>query len=94
MKISDYYFTEKPTFQNRLLYAQFLSPYDVYADNKWGYIDASKELLESYKSIDELEAYIDKYEATDGNNTEYDKAYILAYRDFIKQEQKESATNE
>ena len=46
MKISDYYFTEKPTFQNRLLYAQFLSPYDVYADNKWGYIDASKELLD------------------------------------------------
>ena len=95
MKISDYYFTEKPTFKNRLLYAQFLSTYDVYADNKWGYIDASKELLESYKPIDELEAYIDKYEATDGNNTEYDKAYILAYRDFIKQEKtKECETNE
>ena len=94
MKISDYYFTEKPTFKNRLLYAQFLNSYDVYADNKWGYIDASKELLESYKPIDELEAYIDKYEATDGNNTEYDKAYILAYRDFIKQEKTKEVTNE
>lgn len=85
----------EPTFQTRLLYAELSSPYDVYTDSKWGYIDASKELLESYNPIDELEAYIDKYEATDGNNTEYDKAYILAYRDFIKQEKtKECETNE
>ena len=89
MKISDYYFTEKPTFQNRLLYAQFLSPYDLYADSKWGYIDGAKECLEGYKPIEELEEYINEFEASQDVIDEYDKAYILAYRDFIKQEHRE-----
>ena len=94
-KITDNFHGSEPTFETRLLFAQLLSPYDVYAESKFGYLAAAKELLESYKPIDELEAYIDKYEATDGNNAEYDKAYILAYRDFIKQEKtKECETNE
>ena len=85
----------EPTFQTRLLYAELSSPYDVYAESKFGYLAAAKELLESYKPIDELEAYIDKYEATDGNNTIYDKGYLQAYRDFVKQEKnKECETNE
>lgn len=94
-RITNNFYSLEPTFETRLLFAQLLSSYDTYSDSKFGYLDASKELLESYKPIDELEAYIDKYEATDGNNTEYDKAYILAYRDFIKQEKtKECETNE
>ena len=32
----------EPTFQTRLLYAELSSPYDVYADSKWGYIDGAK----------------------------------------------------
>jgi len=85
---------QEGTFENRLLYAQLSSQYDCNADSKWGYIDGAKQCLDSYKPIEELEAYIDKYEATEDNSTEYDKAFILAYRDYIKQEKKESATNE
>ena len=93
-KITDNFHSEKPTFENRLLFAQLLSTYDCNCDSKWGYIDASRELLEGYKPIEELKTYIDEYEATEGNNTEYDKAYILGYRDYILQEKKEVATNE
>ena len=78
----------EPTFQTRLLYAELSSPYDVYTDSKWGYIDASKELLESYKPIEELEEYINEFETSQDVIDEYDKAYIQAYRDFIKQETK------
>ena len=95
MKISDYYFTEKPTFKNRLLYAQFLSPYDVYAESKFGYLAAADELLESYKPIEELEEYINEFEESQDVIDEYDKAFIQAYRDFIKQEKlKEVTLNE
>lgn len=84
----------EPTFQTRLLYAELSSPYDLYADSKWGYIDAAKELLESYKPIEELEEYINEFEASQDVIDEYDKAYILAYRDFIKQEKTKEVTNE
>ena len=94
MKIRDLYLGEKPTFETRLLYAMFTYRDDVDSSSADGYIDASRELLEGYKPIEELEDYINKYEATEGNNTEYDKAYILGYRDYILQEKKEEVTNE
>ena len=59
----------------------------------WGYLDASKELLESHRDIEWLEEYIKGYEAININPDDYTKAYILAYKDYIKQE-KESVTNE
>lgn len=93
MKISDYYLNQPATFENRLLYAMYLSPYDCNADYKWGYLDASKELLESHRDIEWLEEYIKGYEAINSNPDDYTKAYILAYKDYIKQE-KESVTNE
>lgn len=51
---------QEGTFENRLLYAQLSSAYDCNADSKWGYIDGAKQCLDSYKPIEELEAYIDK----------------------------------
>lgn len=93
-RITDNFYSSESTFENRLLFAQLLSPYDVYSDSKFGYLDASKELLETYRPIEELETYIDEYETIEGNNTEYDKAYVQAYRDYIKQEQKARVTNE
>lgn len=86
--------SSEPTFETRLLYAELASPYDCYCDSKWGYIDASKELLETYKPIEELEDYINEFEASQEIIDEYDRAYVQAYRDYIKQEQKARATNE
>lgn len=95
-RITDNFYSLEPTFETRLLFAQLLSPYDTYSDSKFGYLDASKELLERYKPIEELEEYIKQYEIDNSPLDEYDKSYCLAYRDYIKQEslKKESVTNE
>lgn len=96
MRTRDYCFSKVPDFQSRLLYAQLTSSYDYDAESAFGYRDAARECLETYKPIEELEEYIEKYSKDNGPLDSYDKAYIQAYRDFIKQEQlkKESATNE
>ena len=94
MKIVDFIRTEEPTFETRLLYAELLSPYDANVDAKYGYLDGAKECLETYKPIEELEEYINEYEYSQNVIDEYDKAYILAFRDYIKQKKKECVTNE
>ena len=94
MKLCDYLLGEIPNFENRLLFAQLLSPYDCNSDSKYGYLDGAKDCLESYKPIEELEDYINEFEASQEIIDEYDRAYVQAYRDYIKQEKKESVTNE
>nr|DAV43884.1 MAG TPA: hypothetical protein [Caudoviricetes sp.] len=94
-KITDNFHGSEPTFETRLLFAQLLSPYDVYAESKFGYLAAARECLEGYKPIEELEEYIQKYEIDNSPLTIYDRGYLQAYRDFIKQEKtKECETNE
>ena len=45
--------------------------------------------------IEELEEYIHKYEIDNSPLTIYDRGYLQAYKDFIKQEKtKECETNE
>lgn len=94
MKMCDYILNQEPTFETRLLFAQLLSPYDTYSDSKFGYLDASKELLETYKPIEELEDYINEFEVSQDTLDEYDRAYVQAYRDYIKQEKTKEVTNE
>lgn len=94
MKIERMVTTNVANFENRLFYAQLSSPYDCYSDSKYGYLAGAEECLEGCKPLEELEDYINKFETSQDRLDEYDKAYILAYRDYIKQEKKESATNE
>lgn len=96
MRIRDTFLGKIPTFENRLLYAMYTNKYDDNAESAFGYKDAARECLETYKPIEELEEYIEQYSKDNGPLDSYDKAYIQAYRDFIKQEssKKESATNE
>ena len=94
MKIEQMIQAEIPNFERRLLYAQLTSPYDCNCDSKYGYLDGARQCLEGYKPIEELEEYINEFEASQDRLDEYDKAYVLAYRDYIKQEKKESVTNE
>ncbi len=81
-------------FENRLLYAELANSHNCNVDSKFGYLDGAKECLETYKPIEELEEYINEYEYSQNVIDEYDKAYILAFRDYIKQKKKESVTNE
>lgn len=85
--------SNEPTFETRLLYAQLSSAYDCNADSKHGYIDGAKRCLEGYKPIEELEEYINQYELKNSPLDEYDKAFCLAIKDYIKQERRVS-TNE
>lgn len=96
MRIRDTFLGEIPNFENRLLYAMYTNKYDDNAESAWGYLDASKELLETYRPIEELEEYINQYDIDNSPLDEYDKSYCLAYRDYIKQEKLklEVVTNE
>jgi len=84
---------KKSNFENRLLYAQLANSHNCNVDYKWGYLDGAKQCLEGYKPVEELEEYINQYELKNSPLDEYDTAYVLSYRDYIKQEQ-ESVTNE
>lgn len=82
-------------FENKLFCAQMMSTHTCAIDSKYGYLDGAKDCLESYKPIEELEEYINEFEASQDRLDEYDTAYVLAYRDYIKQEQtKGRVTNE
>lgn len=103
MKINDLFrFADKAIrqsedcFENKLFCAQMMSTHTCAIDSKYGYLDGAKDCLESYKPIEELEEYINEFETSQEIIDEYDRAYISAYRDYIKQEslKKESVTNE
>ena len=96
MKIERMIEIEVPNFERRLFYAQLASPYDCNCDSKFGYLAGAEECLNSYKPIEDLQTYIEEYEVKNHPLDEYDRAYLLAYKDYIKQEQLklEVTTNE
>ena len=93
MRIRDSYFSEVPTFKSRCLYAQFTNSYDIDAEAAWGYKDAAMDLLENHRPAEELVEYIEQHSKENELLSEYDRAYISAYKDYIKQE-KENTANE
>ena len=96
MKVTNNFYGSEPTFENRKLYAQLLSPYDVDYDYAAGYKDAVREIEESNKTLEDIELYINTFIEISRNVpvNDYELGYRQAYKDYIKQEQKESATNE
>ena len=50
MKVTDNFYGSNPNYENRKLFAQLLSPYDVDYDYAAGYKDAVREIEESNKS--------------------------------------------
>ena len=95
MKATDNFYGSEPTFNNRKLFAQLLSPYDIHYDFAAGYKDAVREIEESNKTLEDIELYINTFIEISRNIVDnYELGYRQAYKDYIKQEQKESATNE
>lgn len=94
MRIRDSFLNQEPTFETRMLYAMYTNKYDDNAEEAWGYLAAAEELMGDNKSIEELEEYMQQYEKDNSPLTEYDKSYLLAYKDFIKQEKSRGVTNE
>ena len=96
MKATDNFYGSEPTFNNRKLFAQLLSPYDIHYDYAAGYKDAVREIEESNKTLEDIELYINTFIEISRNVpvNDYELGYRQAYKDYIKQEMKESATNE
>ena len=96
MKVTDNFYGSNPNYENRKLFAQLLNPYDIYSEFASGYKDGVREIEESIKSIEDIKSYIDTFIeiSKDIPIDDYELGYIQAYKDFIKQEMKESATNE
>ena len=96
MKVTDNFYGSNPNYENRKLFAQLLSPYDVDYDYAAGYKDAVREIEESNKTIEDTKLYIDTFIdiSRDIQIDDYEIGYRQAYKDYIKQEMKESATNE
>ena len=96
MKATDNFYGSEPTFNNRKLFAQLLSPYDIHYDYAAGYKDAVREIEESNKTLEDIELYINTFIEISRNIqvNDYELGYRQAYKDYIKQEMKESATNE
>lgn len=96
MKVTDNFYGSNPNYENRKLFAQLLSPYDVDYDYAAGYKDAVREIEESNKTIEDTKLYIDTFIdiSRDIQIDDYEIGYRQAYKDFIKQEIKESVTNE
>ena len=93
MKATDNFYGSEPTFNNRKLFARLLSPYDIHYDYAAGYKDAVREIEESNKTVEELDEYIEQYSKENEPLSDYVRAYISAYKDYIKQE-KENTANE
>ena len=96
MKVTNNFYGSDPNYENRKLFAQLLNPYDIYSEFASGYKDGVREIEESIKSIEDIKSYIDTFIeiSKDVAKDDYELGYIQAYKDFIKQEMKESATNE
>ena len=96
MKATDNFYGSEPTFNNRKLFAQLLSPYDIHYDYAAGYKDAVREIEESNKTLEDIELYINTFIEISRHIQvdNYELGYRQAYKDYIKQEMKESATNE
>ena len=96
MKATNSFYGSNPNYENRKLFAQLLSPYDVDYDYAAGYKDAVREIEESNKTIEDTELYINTIIKIrkDTPIDDYEVGYRQAYKDYIKQEMKESATNE
>ena len=72
-----------PSFENKLFYCQFVSKYHDDYEMAAGYEDGAEACL-SNKSKEELEALYKASEALEDYNTDYEKGFRSAIKDFIK----------
>ena len=85
MRIRDSYFLNIPTFELRLMYAQFTSSYDIDAESAYGYVDGASKCLEGNMSAKDLTEYIESYSKENEPLSSYDKAYVQAIKDYIQE---------
>ena len=72
-----------PSFENKLFYCHFVSKYHDDYEMAVGYKDGAEACLDNL-SRDELEALYRASEASEDYNTDYEKGFRSAIKDFIK----------
>ena len=72
-----------PSFENKLFYCRFVSKYHDDYEMAAGYEDGAEACL-SNKSKEELETLYRASEASEDHNTDYEKGFRSAIKDFIK----------
>ena len=96
MKVTDNFYGSNPNYENRKLFAKLINPYDIYSEFADGYKDGVREIEDSIRTVEDIKNYYDTFIdiSKDVAKDDYELGYIQAYKDFIKQEMKESVTNE
>ena len=83
-KARDIYSKDLPTFESKRVYCKFISKYHDDYELGAGYEDGAEMCL-SNKSKEELEALYRASMASDDANTDYEKGYRSAIKDYIKE---------
>ena len=83
-KARDIYSKNLPTFENKLTYCKFVSKYADDYELGAGYEDGA-EICLSNKSKEELEALYRASMASEEANTDYEKGFRSAIKDYIKE---------
>ena len=73
-----------PSFENKLFYCRFVSKYHDDYEMAAGYEDGAEVCL-SNKSKEELEALYEASMVSEDYNTDYEKGYRSAIKDYIKE---------
>ena len=76
--------TAPPSFQNKLFYCSFVSKYHEDYEMSIGYKDGAEVCLNN-KSKEELEALYEASMASEDHNTDYEKGFRSAIKDYIKE---------
>ena len=74
--------TNPPSFENKLFYCQFVSKYHDDYEMSIGYKDGAEACL-SNKSRKELEALYEASIGSEDYNTDYEKGYRSAIKDYL-----------
>ena len=76
--------TNPPSFENRLFYCQFVSKYHDDYEMAIGYKDGAEACLNN-KSRKELEALYEASITSEDYNTDYEKGFRSAIKDYVKE---------
>ena len=73
-----------PSFENKLFYCQFVSKYHDDYEMSIGYKDGAEACLNN-KSRKELEALYEASMTSEDYNTDYEKGFRSAIKDYLKE---------
>ena len=82
-KARDIYSKNLPTFENKLVYCKFVNKYANDYELAAGYEDAA-DIIMTNKSKEELEALLMDSMASEEANTDYEKGFRSAIKDYLE----------